>query len=329
MSDLVVRAANPGDLPAVLDLLRAAMHRGDDERFDALFRWKHLDNAFGPSPAWVAVDGERIAAVRYLMRWEFERGSHVYRAVRAVDTATHPDYQGRGLFTKLTMGALADLEAEGVDFVFNTPNDQSRPGYLKMGWVLLGTLAVPSRPLTPLGATRMLRARVPAEHFSIDVRCAESAADVLADGIAVDRLLAARGPSDRFRTRASIDFLRWRFGGSLLQYRAVTDRRGVADGVAIRFRLTPKGGRDAVEDFTNTAEGPAIKARVRAAPEDGEANAALCAMVAKWLGLAKQSVTLASGHKSRIKTLTVSGEAASLIASLQDLTSAQNRTGNT
>ena len=275
MSDLVVRAANPGDLPAVLDLLRAAMHRGDDERFDALFRWKHLDNAFGPSPAWVAVDGERIAAVRYLMRWEFERGSRVYRAVRAVDTATHPDYQGRGLFTKLTMGALADLEAEGVDFVFNTPNDQSRPGYLKMGWVLLGTLAVPSRPLTPLGATRMLRARVPAEHFSIDVRCAESAADVLADGIAVDRLLAARGPSDRFRTRASIDFLRWRFGGSLLQYRAVTDRRGVADGVAI-FRIRRRGpATEAALVWVASAHGEAGKRRLvrsamRAARHDAD-----------------------------------------------------------
>jgi hypothetical protein len=30
------------------------------------------------------------------MRWEFVRGGEVLRAVRAVDTATDPDYQGKG-----------------------------------------------------------------------------------------------------------------------------------------------------------------------------------------------------------------------------------------
>ena len=68
------------------------------------------------------------------------------RAVRAVDTATDPDYQGRGLFTRLTLQAIDELRAEGVDFVFNTPNDQSRPGYLKMGWQVVGTLPTHVRP---------------------------------------------------------------------------------------------------------------------------------------------------------------------------------------
>ena len=72
------------------------------------------------------------------MRWEFQRGDEVFRCVRAVDTATHPDYQGRGLFTRLTKAALPELVADGVKFVFNTPNDQSRPGYLKMGWQAVG-----------------------------------------------------------------------------------------------------------------------------------------------------------------------------------------------
>src|SRR4029079_3500391 len=101
-------------------------------------RWKHVDNAFGRSPMWVACDGERIAGFRAFMRWEFEGAGEVKRAVRTVDTATHPDYQGQGIFTKLTLAGLEELAAEGVDFVFNTPNDKSRPGYLKMGWHVLG-----------------------------------------------------------------------------------------------------------------------------------------------------------------------------------------------
>ncbi len=77
----------------------------------------------------------------------------VLRAVRAVDTATDPDYQGQGLFTALTMHGLDEVRADGVDFVFNTPNDQSRPGYLKMGWQTVGELPVAVRiPLADGGA---------------------------------------------------------------------------------------------------------------------------------------------------------------------------------
>ena len=105
--------------------------------------------------------------------------------------------------------------------------------------------------------------------------------------------------------------------------------RPIAGALAIRFRLTPKGGRDAVEGLTDTADGPAIKARVRAAPEDGEANAALCTLVAKWIGVAKQDVTLLSGHKSRLKTVAVAGDAGSLMQVLQSLLEQQPDTGRT
>ena len=72
-------------------------------------------------------------------------GRSTLRAVRAVDTATHPDHQGRGLFTALTLHALEACRAEGVAFVFNTPNDVSRPGYLKMGWREVGRPAAAAR----------------------------------------------------------------------------------------------------------------------------------------------------------------------------------------
>ncbi len=249
MSELSVRRATEHDLPQVLDLLRAAMHRSDDERFTELFRWKHLDNAYGPSPAWVAEDGDRIVAVRYLMRWEFERSGEVLRAVRAVDTATHPDYQGRGLFRTLTTGAIDDLLQEGTDFIFNTPNDQSRPGYLKMGWKLVGVLPVPTRPLSVVGLVKMAKARVAADHFSTPATCGDPAADVLVDGFAVEQLLAQRPALPRLRSRLTPEVLQWRFGGTLLTYRAISTpdgigvfrfrRRGPARELAIAALLSP------------------------------------------------------------------------------------------
>lgn len=82
-----------------------------------------------------------------------------------------------------------------------------------------------------------------------------------------------------------------------------------ADGgrVLLRVRLTPKGGRDAIDGLTAAPEGPALKARVRAAPEDGAANAALTACVADWLGVPKRDVAIASGHKSRTKVIAIEG----------------------
>ena len=236
MTELEVRRAQESDLGEVLALLRDAMHRPDDERFNELFRWKHLNNAFGASPAWVAVDGDRIAAVRYLMRWEFERNGEVLRAVRAVDTATHPDYQGRGLFRKLTMGAIDDAMRDGVDFIFNTPNDQSRPGYLKMGWQMVGVLAVPSRPLSLPGLVKMAKARVAADHFSLPVTCAEPAAALLGDHSTIVELLKQRPGTTKLRTRLSPEVLRWRYGGELLTYRALA----TSDGLAI-FRFRQRG----------------------------------------------------------------------------------------
>ena len=152
--DLQVRRTTGADREAVLRLLARSLGREADPRYEALFAWKHEENAFGPSPAWVAVDGDRLAGFRVLMRWEFVEQGRVVHAVRAVDTATDPDYQGRGIFTQLALHALDELRPE-TDFVFNTPNDQSRPGYLKMGWQVVGRLPTAVRPTGLRGIPRI------------------------------------------------------------------------------------------------------------------------------------------------------------------------------
>ena len=86
------------------------------------------------------------------------------------------------------------------------------------------------------------------------------------------------------------------------------------DGLMIRVRLTPKASRDAVEGIEETADGPAIKARVRAVPEDGAANEAVEKLLAVWLGVPKSSVSLVSGGKSRVKMLMIAGDGETLAA---------------
>ena len=73
-------------------------------------------------------------------------------------------------------------------------------------------------------------------------------------------------------------------------------------------RLTPRGGRDAIDGWASDESGrPYLKVRVRAAPIEGAANAALIAFLAKALGLPKSAFALAAGQGSRLKALEVTG----------------------
>jgi len=92
----------------------------------------------------------------------------------------------------------------------------------------------------------------------------------------------------------------------------------VAGGVALNVRLTPKGGRDAIDGIEHMADGRSVlKVRVAAPPSEGEANAALLRLIARRLGVAPRDVKLAAGATSRLKRLTIAGDAAALIAKLE------------
>lgn len=75
----------------------------------------------------------------------------------------------------------------------------------------------------------------------------------------------------------------------------------------LRVRLTPSGGADRIDGHATDENGPYLKARVRAPPEDNKANRALEALIAKALGMAKSNVTVSRGGTSRMKTLEIEG----------------------
>jgi len=76
----------------------------------------------------------------------------------------------------------------------------------------------------------------------------------------------------------------------------------------LAVRLTPRGGRDAVEGWATGADGrPFLKARVAAPPVEGEANAALTALLAKRLGVGRSAVRIAAGETGRLKQIDVEG----------------------
>ncbi|WP_276328367.1 DUF167 family protein [Phyllobacterium zundukense] len=97
------------------------------------------------------------------------------------------------------------------------------------------------------------------------------------------------------------------------------------DSIMLFVRLTPKSAKDAIDGVEATGDGRAyMKARVRAVPEDGKANAALEKLLAKWLGLAPRNVSVASGTTSRLKQVRISGDPEALALKLAALVSPEN-----
>lgn len=96
--------------------------------------------------------------------------------------------------------------------------------------------------------------------------------------------------------------------------------RATLNGVVVFCRLTPRGGRDAIDGVVRLADGTTVfLARVRAAPENGRANDALCALLAAKLHAPRSRIALAGGAKSRLKQVAISGDPEALVARLRAL----------
>jgi len=94
--------------------------------------------------------------------------------------------------------------------------------------------------------------------------------------------------------------------------------RATLDGVVIACRLTPRGGRDSIDGVARLADGSSVlKARVSAAPTDGNANDALTHLLAQELRIPPRDITLVSGATSRIKRLLIKGDAHAVAAALE------------
>lgn len=90
--------------------------------------------------------------------------------------------------------------------------------------------------------------------------------------------------------------------------------------ITLAVRLTPRGGRDAIDGIESLADGRRVlKARVRAAASEGAANAALIALIAKALGVAQRDVQIVAGTTARVKRVRVAGTGAALAARLEKI----------
>jgi GNAT superfamily N-acetyltransferase len=246
------REARPEDLPQILEVLRAAL--GETQllkRTPELWGWKHEINPFGPSIVLVATSGDRIVGVRAFMRWDLSTvDGAMVRCVRPVDTATHPEFERRGIFRRLTMEALDLARSRDIDLVFNTPNPQSGAGYLSMGWQEVAPIGAMVRPRLGKTATLGPDGETP------------SLEEVLPDVVPFVPIdLPDREPNG-LRTNRSHQYQTWRFAGHpTARYGTV----GADDGWVVARVGTRKARTElVVSDLLGEAQSKPVRKTARA-----------------------------------------------------------------
>jgi N-acetylglutamate synthase-like GNAT family acetyltransferase len=211
---MIIRKGTDADIPAIVDLLKSSLGEGMIQKSERLWNWKHVENPHGASPVLVAETDGQVVGVRAFLRWQWQYKGKVLQAIRAVDTATHPDFQGKGIFKKLTLQGLEDAKAAGIDLVYNTPNESSKPGYLKMGWVEMGRMALKLK-VNPFAYKRVISPLAPEQNWEKLSAFLPQLTNPLA--------------SDQVHTLISPAYVQWRYQDNpLFDYHFLSDYRSYA-----------------------------------------------------------------------------------------------------
>lgn len=215
-----IRSATSQDKPAIIDLLKKSLGESTIPKSEALWAWKHEQNPFGPSYVLLAEENNMLIGLRAFMQWDWVWGDQRFKAIRAVDTATHPDFQGKGIFKKLTLQQIDICKKEGVSFVFNTPNSQSKPGYLKMGWVEQGKLPLKFKLVRPLS---LVYNKIRAEKKPVILADSDSPIQAW-DSNVFNLVNKGAVTSNQLSTHVSNQYITWRYEKNpLFSYNYVTD----------------------------------------------------------------------------------------------------------
>lgn len=103
--------------------------------------WLYRKNPDGKAQGFDAWDGHLLVAHYVCIPVLARVGGKVVRALLSLNTATHPDYEGRGLFTKLAEMTYSVAATEDFDCVYGVANARSTPAFVnKLGFQLVQPL---------------------------------------------------------------------------------------------------------------------------------------------------------------------------------------------
>ncbi|MBV6320426.1 GNAT family N-acetyltransferase [Duganella violaceipulchra] len=152
------------DAPALAQYgaLFAACFPGASKFTPAYLQWLYAANPDGAAVGYDAWDGDTLAAHYVCIPVRVRLEGQQARMLLSLNTATHPAYQGQGLFTKLAQQTFDAGRAAGYDGVYGVANANSTPGFIrKLGFQLVRPLEA-RVGVGPVGHAAPARAPAPA-----------------------------------------------------------------------------------------------------------------------------------------------------------------------
>ena len=251
MTDTIsIRAYQPADLGAVLELLRISLGESEvNRRTPELFSWKHSTILSAlRSCSWPrTTSGSSDFGLSCAGNSSPSMANGSAASARSTPPPTRRA-QRRGIFRSLTLEAVEIARGEGVDLIFNTPNPRSKAGYLTMGWAEVG------RDRCSIAA-QVRRSVWPQAGCSVRARLRYRG---------TDQIITDRPPLG-LRTPRTPQYLRWRFRHPFAGY-VVT---GNADGLAVLRPNNRKGRKElVVSDLLGRAQASALRQAARVTDAD-------------------------------------------------------------
>jgi hypothetical protein len=104
-------------------------------------QWLYVDNPAGPVVGFNAFAGDQLAAHYATVPIVADFDRRTVRGLLSLNTATHPDHQGKQLFSKLAAQTYDCGGQQGFEFVVGVANANSTPGFVrKLGFALVRPL---------------------------------------------------------------------------------------------------------------------------------------------------------------------------------------------
>ncbi len=127
-------------IPSFLEGMSLA-HK-EEIRTEKWFHWKFEKSPYGKAILACAFDNESVAGcVAYGMGIVCYKGKE-WKCALSYETFVNPKYQGHGLFKKLISLAESEMKKEGIQFLYNFPNENSITGFKHMGWTCRNDIRV-------------------------------------------------------------------------------------------------------------------------------------------------------------------------------------------
>lgn len=112
---------------------------GDGKLNEQYLGWQYLQNPHGQVIGSDAYVGDQLAAHYAIIPRRYRIGSQVFSAALSVNTATHPEHQGNGLFVRLAERTYEEATSRGLQFVIGAANANSIGGFTRrLGFSTLG-----------------------------------------------------------------------------------------------------------------------------------------------------------------------------------------------